>query len=443
MIINPNSEESYNLTQKNSKPVKIRDFSENYFRFSPKLIIISMVLTLFGLLGNWHIGYGNDGFIFHRINSDDSLEQSAKILDGYTNNSENSEKEKKEPLDYEVKRGDTLWDIAGKYNIGINAILQANDLTAKSVIKPGQKLKLPFNDKIPADSNLSQRDFQIRAVLNNEDSAGSQANSLEDNDPNERKPFDYEIESGDTISNIAERYNLKINTILWANDLTAKSVIKPGQKLVLLPVDGVLHKIKKGEIIGEIALLHKADVQKTIDYNNISDTTKIYPGDLIIIPDGQPLPPPPPKPRISKVSGPSENTGNNPQDADKPALNSADKLLWPTSTKRITQGYRAKHRGIDIANGGTPPIFASHDGIVEFADRSGNWGNTVLLRRSDGLLTRYSHASEIYVTVGQPVNKGDTIAKIGTTGRSTGNHLDFRVYINGVAANPLKLLQEK
>lgn len=425
MSINQGNEKRYNLTPEHNKLTKLATFLKNHFSFFSKLIVSGLVL--YTLFGDFHIGYGSGGTIFHKINNDGSPEQFAKTSDSYVSNLENRDWNKSMPMDYEVESGDTISAIAEKYNIKINAILQANNLTAKSVIKPGQKIALP-SQKI---------DFQVQAVLSSNDSAGRQANNLEDDNRSEKKPFDYEVESGDTLSNIAERYNLKINTILWANNLTAKTIINPGQKIILLPVDGVLHKIKKGETIGEVALLHKADAQKTIDYNEITDPAKIYPGDMIIVPDGQPLPPP--KTWISPIPKPFDNAGDNQPTVENPALNLTDKLLWPTPAKRITQGYWSKHRGIDIANGGTPPIFASHDGTVEFAGKSGDWGNTILLRRDDGLVTRYSHASEIYVAIGQTVNTGDTIAQIGTTGRSTGNHLDFRVYVNGVAANPLKL----
>lgn len=439
MSINPNNEEGGNLTPKFDKAIKFIILFKNYFKFSPKIIIVLTLVSL-GFLGSGHISYGSDGIVFHKINSDNFFEQPAKTSDNFTNNLENYEKNEKKFPDYEVKTGDTISAIAEKYDLKISAVLQANNLTAENIINPGQKLILPVADETLANLNLGKTDFQTRAVLVNENnSGGSETNTLEDDNPSERKPFDYEVERGDTVSNIAERYNLKINTILWANNLTVKSIIQPGQKLVLLPVDGVLHKVEKGDIIGKIAALHKADAQKIQDYNDINDPTRIYPGDMIIVPDGQPLPPPP-KTRIAQSPKPPEGVDNGQSvAAEKPVLNTTDKLLWPTPAKKITQGYWTKHRGIDIANGGTPPIFASHSGTVEFAGKSGDWGNTILLRRDDGLVTRYSHASEIYVAVGQTVNAGDTIAQIGTTGRSTGNHLDFRVYINGVAANPLKL----
>lgn len=271
------------------------------------------------------------------------------------------------------------------------------------------------------------------------------AANLTDDDQSDKKPFEYEVQGGDTLSSIAQQYNLKLNTILWANNLTAKSIIRPGQKLTLLPVDGVLYTIKKGDTIGKIASLYKAATQKVMDYNDITDATKIHAGDVVIIPDGQPLPQASPKPKSSPQTPGNNNENdedNNPPVVTPPVVSGT--LLWPTTTRNITQKYSATHRGIDISNGAKPPILAAHSGTVEFAGTSGDWGKTILIRGDDGLVTRYSHASEIDVSAGDPITAGQQIGIIGNTGRvrgRTGLHLDFRVYKNGVAINPLNLLQ--
>ena len=270
--------------------------------------------------------------------------------------------------------------------------------------------------------------------------AQAQTVSLEDDDKADKKPFEYEVEGGDTLSGIAEKYNLKLNTILWANGLNGKSVIRPGQKITLLPVDGVLYTVKKGDTIGKVASLYKADSRKIMEYNDIKDSTKIHAGNAIIIPDGQPLPETKPKPTVPKLDDDSIAGNVPPSSGEVPVIG---KLVRPTTAKNITQKYSASHRGIDIANGGKPPVYAAHGGNVEFAGTSGDWGKTILIRGDDGLVTRYSHNSENYVKTGDRVEAGDTIAKIGNTGRvrgRTGLHLDFRVYKNGVAVNPLNLL---
>ena len=251
---------------------------------------------------------------------------------------------------------------------------------------------------------------------------------LEDFDLGDHKPFEYEVEGGDTLSGIAKKFNLKLNTVLWANNLNEKSVIKPGQTIMLLPTDGVLHKIEKGETLSEIAKLYSGDLEKTIAYNDLEDPSLVHIGDIIIIPDGQVVPGQSAKPAPGGKSNPA----------------AVGKLVWPTTTRNMTQGYHAAHRGIDLANGSRPPVFASHDGVVEFSGKDGPWGFTVVIRGAKGLATRYSHNTENYVKKGQKVSAGKTIAKVGNTGNvrgKTGLHLDFRIYRNGVAVNPLPYLR--
>lgn len=299
------------------------------------------------------------------------------------------------------------------------------------------KLVIQKNNQAPAENSKRSNSIFINTAY---------AANLTDNDLGDKKPFEYEVQGGDTLSSIAQQYDLKLNTILWANNLTAKSIIRPGQKLTLLPVDGILYTIKKGDTVGKIASLYNSDSQKVMDYNDIIDATKIHAGDAIIIPDGQPLAQASPKPNSTtnppKNNAAVNNEDNNPQTVTPPVVSGS--LVWPTTTRNLTQKYSAKHRGIDISNGAKPPIFAAETGTVEFAGKSGDWGKTILIRGDDGLVTRYSHASEIDVSVGDHVSAGDPIGVVGNTGRvrgATGLHLDFRVYKNGVAIDPLNLLQ--
>lgn len=300
------------------------------------------------------------------------------------------------------------------------------------------KLAIQANSQTPAETPKGGNNIFFNTAY---------AANLTDNDQSDKKPFEYEVQGGDTLSSIAEQYSLKLNTILWANGLNAKSIIRPGQKLTLLPVDGVLYTIKNADTIGKIASLYKADSQQVMDYNDIADATKIHAGDALIIPDGQPLTASPPIARQPNKSKTKDNlVQNKPDESSPPAAlppDTSGKLLWPTTTHNLTQKYSAKHRGIDISNGAKPPIFAAETGTVEFAGKSGDWGNTILVRGDDGLVTRYSHASEIDVSVGDQVSAGNQIGIVGNTGHvrgATGLHLDFRVYKNGVAINPLDVL---
>jgi len=116
------------------------------------------------------------------------------------------------------------------------------------------------------------------------------------------------------------------------------------------------------------------------------------------------------------------------------------------SVKRISDEYGNRihpitgkqqfHSGIDMAAPGGSPILAAYDGTVAAAAYSSSMGNYVMINHGDGLYTIYMHASALYVSKGQKVSKGQQIAAVGSTGRSTGNHLHFSVRLNGSYVSP-------
>lgn len=122
-------------------------------------------------------------------------------------------------------------------------------------------------------------------------------------------------------------------------------------------------------------------------------------------------------------------------------------FTWPApSYTRISDdyGYRIHptlgveqfHNGVDMASPGGSPILAAYDGTVVAAAYSSSMGNYIMIDHGDGLYTIYMHASALYVSKGAEVSKGQTIAAVGSTGRSTGNHLHFSVRLNGSYVNP-------
>jgi surface antigen len=98
--------------------------------------------------------------------------------------------------------------------------------------------------------------------------------------------IEYLVESGDNLWSIATQFNISINTIIWANDLR-RTTIRPGQKLIILPVSGVRHIVKEGDLISQIAEKYNVSAEKIIDFNNISDEETIFVGQSIIIPGGR------------------------------------------------------------------------------------------------------------------------------------------------------------
>lgn len=126
--------------------------------------------------------------------------------------------------------------------------------------------------------------------------------------------------------------------------------------------------------------------------------------------------------------------------------------LWPV-VGRISSEFGSRedpfnsseknHAGMDIAASEGTSIKAAASGKVTFAGKKGNYGNCVIINHSSGITTLYGHASKLLVKEGQKVKKGDVIAKVGSTGRSTGPHLHFEVRINGTPVNPRKYLDKK
>lgn len=101
---------------------------------------------------------------------------------------------------------------------------------------------------------------------------------------------------------------------------------------------------------------------------------------------------------------------------------------------------RSAHTGLDIATSSGTPIVAAASGTVSFAGWKGSYGNLVAITHSNGVQTYYAHCSKLYVSAGQTVSQGQSIAAVGSTGNSTGPHLHFEIRINGVAYNPQNYL---
>ncbi len=104
----------------------------------------------------------------------------------------------------------------------------------------------------------------------------------------------YIVQPGDTISSIAQKFNISTQTILWENKLTVNSILKPNQELRILPINGITHKVKKGDTLESIAKNYKASVEDILDFNNLADANDVHVNDILIVPEGK-IPPPPPR----------------------------------------------------------------------------------------------------------------------------------------------------
>lgn len=244
----------------------------------------------------------------------------------------------------------------------------------------------------------------------------------------------YTVQGGDTISTIAEQFGVSSRTILWANNLSDTDFIKPGQVLKIPPVSGYLYAVKSGDTVASIANKYKGNEQQILEANGLPLADALQVGQEIIIPGGEPPAPPAPVAKPRTLIG--QVFGNNPP-ASAPA--SSARFIWPTSDRRINQYYRGRfHTGLDIEGNYSSPIYAASGGTVEFAssDRSG-YGLHIVINHGNGFRTLYAHASKVFVRAGAQVSQGQTIAMVGSTGRSTGTHLHFEIRTSSGFVNPL------
>ena len=262
-------------------------------------------------------------------------------------------------------------------------------------------------------------------------------------------PRSYVVAEGDSLGLIARKFGLKTSTILLANGLNENSTIKPGQRLVILPTDGVIYRIKKGDSLSKIAQKYNTDIEGIVAYNKLTGPTDIRIGEQIILPGGTP---PGGSGTPTEVATPEEpkQPRYNPSPRKEPTppipsiIARSPGMIWPTTDRGINQYFSWRHTGVDIHGHIGNYIYAASSGTVVISQGgyNGGYGNTVLIDHGNGLRTRYGHASKLLVSKGDYVTKGQVIALLGSTGRSTGPHLHFEVLVNGKRVNPLGYIRQ-
>ena len=253
----------------------------------------------------------------------------------------------------------------------------------------------------------------------------------------------YTVQPGDTVSDIADQFQVSANSILWANAKLEDNpdMLSVGQVLNIPPVSGVLVTVQSGDTAKSIASKYTTTKVNALalfqnivnlEFNQARHDLKdpdynLTAGQYLMVPGGSK----PYVPRqVTAYSGPipasaARGTGN---------------FGWPVSG-HITQKFWSQHPGIDIGAGMGTPIYAADSGYIVSAGWSNvGYGNMILINHGNGFLTRYGHLSAFNVEVGDSVKKGQLIGRVGTTGNSTGPHLHFEIIKNGIHVNPFGYL---
>lgn len=253
----------------------------------------------------------------------------------------------------------------------------------------------------------------------------------------------YVVQSGDCLSVIAMDHDTTVASIVALNGFSsADQMIRDGQELIVaVPEPDLQLRITMGEVYEE-----DYQAEPTIIENDSWYTTKEVVheegttghrerNDVVVYENGM---------EVSR-----EMIHENVMTVSEPAVVERGTIVPPTYIKPLSGGHFTSgfgrrwgrmHKGVDWGCPTGTTVYASCGGTVIQAAYSGGYGNVVVISHPDGRLTRYAHNSKLLVRVGQHVEQGEAIALSGSTGRSTGPHVHFELYINGSAVNPLNYI---
>lgn len=236
--------------------------------------------------------------------------------------------------------------------------------------------------------------------------------------------FSYKIEKGDTIGEISENFGLNQDTLLSINGIKNSRLIQIGQILKIPNQDGILYTVKSGDSLASIAEKYESDAVAIQIANELFSET-IAPASRVFLPGA----------RLNSVEVQEIN---------------GDLFAWPIRGYITSPyGYRPSpftgqrqfHSGLDIGAPTGTPIKAAMSGRITATGFDSISGNYVVISHHSGYRTMYAHMSVIRAKTGNYVRTGDRIGDVGSTGLSTGPHLHFTVYKNGVTVNPRQLMK--
>jgi murein DD-endopeptidase MepM/ murein hydrolase activator NlpD len=257
----------------------------------------------------------------------------------------------------------------------------------------------------------------------------------------------YEVQSGDTLSGIAQSFGIPVSEIVQENEIKNKHRIAIGQQLkIRLKEQGYI--VKHGDSLKDIAEAKGVNTEDIVAYNWVLKESKytLFPGQEIRIPTA------PPEPAHQPLSTPKSIALKKNQvtiaSRSEQVSTKIGSFAWPVTgsiSSRFGMRWGRPHNGIDIShkNKSDTPISAARSGVVTDAyfHRSG-YGNLVIIDHGDGIETYYAHLSKLSVKEGQKVEEGELLGYMGRTGNSTGYHLHFEIRKGNRPLNPIDYLQK-
>jgi murein DD-endopeptidase MepM/ murein hydrolase activator NlpD len=274
-------------------------------------------------------------------------------------------------------------------------------------------------------------------------------NTIIPNRPRE-EATEYTVEKGDSVFGIAKKFNIKPETVLWANEdqlNDSPDMLSPGMTLKIPPVDGVYYKWKENDTFEGVAQKFKAKVEDIINWpGNKMDLTdpKVQIDEWVMVPGGEREFRSWIVPQIARgKAGVSKSVyGPGACEGSYDGAYGSGLFVWPAASHVLSgNDFWSGHLGIDIAAFVGDAVYAADNGVVVFAGWStGGYGYMIMIDHGNGYQTVYGHLSAVAVSCGQSVYQGQYIGAAGSTGNSTGPHLHFEVRLNGGFVNPWYVL---
>ncbi len=343
--------------------------------------------------------------------------------------------------EYIVKNGETLSDIAKAHgNITAQDILRANGLKDANRLSENQLLLIP-NDSSKVDETLDEvktRKMRLAAAK-------------EKLEPVRVKK--YVVAPGDSLWSIASSQNIELDTLIGSNAFRTSARLRPGATLRIPNQDGIFYTMKKGDTIEAVSKRYGVSMSKIRAVNAAVDVSSLKTGNEIFLPGARPEGltehNEPVKvaetPKKTAAKAPAKNEKREPGEV---AVKSVG-FRWPLMGRiNSPVGWRTHpitrrkdfHTGIDIKGDRGVPIKAAGAGRVIYSGWMGGYGKVIVIEHNNGQSTLYAHCSTLLKGKGENVSSGALIAKVGTTGRSTGPHLHFEVRNGNSPVNPIKYL---
>lgn len=335
-----------------------------------------------------------------------------------------------------LEQGETVASVAKEFGISEEDLRIANGLSKKQKANPSDVLYVPDSHKdvqvtLQFVKKLQQEEFTL--AKNNK----------------RLEIIQYEIKEGDTLWGLANKFDLDVDTLIGSNRQILNGNIdhlKLGAKLRIPNQDGIFVKVRKGDTVTALANKHGSTKAAVFAANELKAAPSV--GAEIFLPGGKLVAVTEVKIAVKRKDG---RIVKSTVKLSKGRGKGGGRFRWPV-LGQISSPYgwrkspfnrrrRVFHAGIDIRAPRGTPIRAGAGGVVVHSGWMSGYGKTIVISHSNGLTTLYGHCSRLIARRGASVSGGQTIALVGSTGRSTGNHVHFEVRSGGSARNPMGYLR--